>query len=83
MANNEIIKPGDSIDVNDIEIVIGVRRSVTGLRWTWIAPAIGVASDAYCATAQEAIADARRTLDISACRHARRGWCPDCHDAER
>lgn len=82
MSSENVIRPGDSVSINGIEVTVGVRRSVTGLRWTWGAAEANLTGDGYYTTAQEAIDAAHRTLGAPVCQHGRHGWCPDCHDLE-
>lgn len=83
MTSQRALQPGDTVDIGGTPVTLGARRSVTGIRWTWDAPGVGVTGDATYVTARDAITAAARKLGAPACRHGQRGWCPTCHDQER
>ncbi len=58
---------GDEIDINGTVIILGKRKGNTGVRWTWIAPALDVTGMAYYTTPEAAIEDASRKLAAERC----------------
>lgn len=79
---------GDEIDIDGTAIILSSRKSRTGIRWTWIAPATDDAGEAYLDSPEAAIAHARGKLTGPRCRCGRpatmnaatRPTCVDCYD---
>lgn len=61
-------QPGDEVDIDGTTVTLSRRHGRTGVRWSWWAPELDVAGEAYWPTPAEAIAHARRAL-------ASRCWC--------
>jgi hypothetical protein len=80
-------QPGDEIDINGTTITLCRRKGSTGVRWTWMIPAIDVTGEAYQTSPEAAIEHARKTFDdLCACGDpatmtaSTRRTCANCYD---
>jgi hypothetical protein len=62
MTETRTYQAGDEIDINGTTIVLCRRKGNTGIRWSWMAPALDSGSEAYQTTPEAAIENARQAL---------------------
>lgn len=73
-------RAGDAIEINGTTVVLVTRKGAAGIRWNWAARAVDVMGEAYQATAEDAVEDARLTLATGECKHGELGFCTECND---
>lgn len=84
MSETTTYQPGDTVTLSETAtITLGARKGFSSrtVRWNWSIPTANLYSELTFATAEDAIAHARRTMNTGECAHRETGWCPDCHDA--
>jgi hypothetical protein len=87
MTETRTHQAGDEIDLDGTLIILGSRKSKTGIRWTWMAPALDTVGEACHATPEAAIDHARRALGtrcacgaVATMTAATVRTCADCYD---